>query len=564
MIKKIKYVLLLVFIILLTSYTKSQAKITANNPSVSSGGTVNITINSQEKVASGAIKVESNGGLTLVSASGGQVNGGLVAFAGTSNITSGIAKYTFKAPKVTKTQTFKVVFVSQDMADADGKAISSSTVTSTVTVKASSDSESSGSTTTTKPTFTSKNETVYATGSVNVRSSYSTSSASLGKLKEGESVKRTGLATKAIDGITWSKVTYNGKTAYVSSAYLTTKKPSATADVGSTGETDNANLKSLEVTPTGLAPVFSSGVTEYTMTVGLETSKIEIVAEPESSKSKVSITGNENLKVGTNTIVITVTAEDKTKKEYNIVVTKEDKKQLKLSELLVEGLPLEPEFDSDVHEYTLTLDRGDVTELNVTATPSNSNVEVEIVGNTQLQAGKNTITILLKSSDTEESATYQITVDVPQMVPVEEEKPNKELFVYTAMGVLAVIILIFIISIIRDHRKEKEDDFTAIYEEPNDKKHEKDAEEDIEQFNMEELPKLENEDLPNSLRKDSTKIDEEIEEINEEETENIVKDDVKYEEDLETQRTHSRMKQLDDLYSVENDDLSNRRKGKHF
>ncbi len=453
-----------------------------------------------------------------------------------------------------------VTVTPETVSDASGKLVSLSSQTNAVTVK----EKTTSSTTTTKPTFTSKNETVYATGSVNVRSSYSTSSASLGKLKEGESVKRTGLATKAIDGITWSKVTYNGKTAYVSSAYLTTKKPSATADVGSTGETDNANLKSLEVTPTGLAPVFSSGVTEYTMTVGLETSKIEIVAEPESSKSKVSITGNENLKVGTNTIVITVTAEDKTKKEYNIVVTKEDKKQLKLSELLVEGLPLEPEFDSDVHEYTLTLDRGDVTELNVTATPSNSNVEVEIVGNTQLQAGKNTITILLKSSDTEESATYQITVDVPQMVPVEEEKPNKELFVYTAMGVLAVIILIFIISIIRDHRKEKEDDFTAIYEEPNDNKHEKDGEENIEQFNMEELPKLENEDLPNSLRKDSTKIDEEIEEINEEETENIIKDDVKYEEDLETQRTHSRMKQLDDLYSVENDDISNRRKGKHF
>ena len=78
MTKKIKFILLFSFIIILGLCTKSQARITTSDPTVSSGGTATITINSQESVASGAIDVVSNGGLTFVSASGGVNNGKLL------------------------------------------------------------------------------------------------------------------------------------------------------------------------------------------------------------------------------------------------------------------------------------------------------------------------------------------------------------------------------------------------------------------------------------------------------------------------------------------------------
>ena len=71
-----------------------------------------------------------------------------------------------------------------------------------------------------KPSFSSVNETVYANDSVNIRASYSTSSSLLGSLEKGDSITRTG---KGDNG--WSKVSYNGQTAYIKSSFLTTEKP---------------------------------------------------------------------------------------------------------------------------------------------------------------------------------------------------------------------------------------------------------------------------------------------------------------------------------------------------
>lgn len=66
--------------------------------------------------------------------------------------------------------------------------------------------------------------TVYAVTTVNVRSKPNTSAASYGKLSAGDSVKRI---EKMSNG--WSEVTYNNKTAYVKSDYLSITKPDTAA-----------------------------------------------------------------------------------------------------------------------------------------------------------------------------------------------------------------------------------------------------------------------------------------------------------------------------------------------
>lgn len=71
-----------------------------------------------------------------------------------------------------------------------------------------------------EPTFRSVDDTVYAIKKVNIRSSYSTSSKSLGKLSQGESVRRTGIGDNG-----WDRVIYNGQTCYIHSSYLTTEAP---------------------------------------------------------------------------------------------------------------------------------------------------------------------------------------------------------------------------------------------------------------------------------------------------------------------------------------------------
>lgn len=77
------------------------------------------------------------------------------------------------------------------------------------------------------PKFTEVNETVYATTSVNVRSSYSADSNKVGSISSGASVTRTGVGDNG-----WSKIVYGDSVAYVSSDYLTTTKPST--NTGST------------------------------------------------------------------------------------------------------------------------------------------------------------------------------------------------------------------------------------------------------------------------------------------------------------------------------------------
>lgn len=82
------------------------------------------------------------------------------------------------------------------------------------------------------PKFTEVNETVYATTSVNVRSSYSADSDKLGGLSAGASATRTGIGDNG-----WSRIVYGDSVAYVSSDYLTTTKPSASKPSTSTPTT---------------------------------------------------------------------------------------------------------------------------------------------------------------------------------------------------------------------------------------------------------------------------------------------------------------------------------------
>lgn len=90
--------------------------------------------------------------------------------------------------------------------------------------------------------FTDCSETMYATTTVNVRSSYSTNSDKLGSLTKAQSVKCTGIGTGAAAG--WSRIEFNGKVAYVSSDYLSTTKPQVSVSKPSTGSSSGSTQTS--------------------------------------------------------------------------------------------------------------------------------------------------------------------------------------------------------------------------------------------------------------------------------------------------------------------------------
>ena len=72
--------------------------------------------------------------------------------------------------------------------------------------------------------FTEVNETVYATGTVNLRSGPSTAHDKVGSLNKSDSVTRVGIGTADAEG--WSRIQLSdGSLVYVSNSYLSTTKP---------------------------------------------------------------------------------------------------------------------------------------------------------------------------------------------------------------------------------------------------------------------------------------------------------------------------------------------------
>lgn len=75
-----------------------------------------------------------------------------------------------------------------------------------------------------QPTFSTVNQTVYATANTNIKSSYSTTSSTIGTLTKDQSITRTGVSNNG-----WSRVVMsNGTIGYVETASLTTTAPSTT------------------------------------------------------------------------------------------------------------------------------------------------------------------------------------------------------------------------------------------------------------------------------------------------------------------------------------------------
>lgn len=88
-------------------------------------------------------------------------------------------------------------------------------------------------------------------------------------------------------------------------------------------KSSNASLGSLVISAGTLSPEFSAATKDYTATVDYSCSSLAVTANPVDSKASVtSVTGNDSLEVGENTVSVVVTAEDGSTSTYNIVVTR--------------------------------------------------------------------------------------------------------------------------------------------------------------------------------------------------------------------------------------------------
>lgn len=92
------------------------------------------------------------------------------------------------------------------------------------------------------------------------------------------------------------------------------------------GKSSNNYLKELSVQGLKLTPEFDKQTINYTIDEKLDVDSIEISADLDDSRAKVSGTGNIKLEPGENNIRIDVTAENGIVRTYNIKVTKKGEK----------------------------------------------------------------------------------------------------------------------------------------------------------------------------------------------------------------------------------------------
>lgn len=224
-----------------------------------------------------------------------------------------------------------------------------------------------------------------------------------------------------------------------------TTKPSTntTTKPAETKKSDNSNLSALQIAEGVITPEFNKKVKEYSINVPNEITKLSIVATPEHSKATVKITGNEELQVGENNVEIVVTAEDGSTDTYKIIVTRA-LPELNLQTLSIcyidennqkVEIKLEPQFVFNTYEYkSLEQLSYTVKELQVDAIANRENAKVEIIGNKEIKAGKNEITIkvtLPNEEGLEEQKTYKITIereDEPVIVPLTTMQKMKNWF----------------------------------------------------------------------------------------------------------------------------------------
>ena len=223
-------------------------------------------------------------------------------------------------------------------------------------------------------------------------------------------------------------------------------------------KSSDATLSNLGIIPNDFT-TFVPKVLEYDLEVENECTEVEVYAETTNSRSKVEGTGNVDLKVGMNILPVTVTAEDGTTKTYTMNIHREsgkvgDKKEIStpITSIIIEDTELKPEFNPEVFVYDATY-IGTKTELKVDTTSNNEDYVLNIVGNKNLEDGKNTITILCTNVKDRTTVIYQVNLNKNQNQKVEEtqsEKNEDNTILYIIFGIAIVIIVVISIILIKE------------------------------------------------------------------------------------------------------------------
>lgn len=568
---KLKIGIAVFFIIIFGYYIKSNAAISAQSKQVNSGEQFSINVTSDISLSAYSVKVQSYNGLEFVGSSGGTGSGtttisNALAQGGTTNL----ATFTFKAPSVEKDTQYTIRFSAEGMGDENLSSVPSSDKSVTITVKAPENNNSNSNNGANGGSDGNNGSSEPAAKSTEARLSNlgikPNDFKGFGKDKKEYSVEvpnstsEVEVYAKAVDSK--AKISGTGKVSLKEGS--NTVEVVVTAEAGNTEtyklnikrrtaeeEAQNASdatLKNLGINPKEYDfSGFKKDQTEYSAEVPNEIKTVEIYAEATDSKAQVTGTGEIELNEGANEVKVEVVAQDGTKKTYTITITRKasevattslENTKFGLSDLTIVGQTISPVFKNDVYSYTVGV-KEDLSSLDIKATATDSDAKIEIVGNENLQQGENTITVIVKNEKTNQTATYQITVNKNV---VSETKVERNFFNPSTWGkemiiksiIVAVLVLLIIIAVVLKVKISKE------------------AKMENGQDNDENIGFPGADELDKAIA-EHQELTENNGENEENKTKNYVENDAKTEE---------KMKEID----VEKNDAnaSGRRKGKHF
>ncbi len=205
----------------------------------------------------------------------------------------------------------------------------------------------------------------------------------------------------------------------------------------------DATLKSITIG----GKTYSGSSLKNTISYTVESSvnSIKISATKNHSKATVSGTGTKSLVAGqTNKFQINVTAENGTKKTYNVNIIRladdatipniiDEENQIpdtqetkpKLTSLIIKDVELNPEFNPEIYSYTTNVKN--IKELEIDATANIADAKIDIEGATELTQGDNIVKITVTLG--EEKTVYIIDLYneiEEEIVGMTDDSDNKQ------------------------------------------------------------------------------------------------------------------------------------------
>ena len=250
--------------------------------------------------------------------------------------------------------------------------------------------------------------------------------------------KSSGIATFSINGNFYTKRAQEVRTDFKELQIEVGKdetmlQKQAREETGKNNDKSNSKLQNLRLNIEGMVPDFNKDIYNYYLTVNDNINNIEVLTIGENNNSKITVTGNENLRDGLNIIKIQVTSEDNANNsEYIINVTKTNNIEdanTNLETLAIKDVLLYPSFDNSVTNYNVEVSN-DTYNITLLAIPEDEEASVDIVKSDVLQEGNNEIKITVTAKNNYTKKDYIINVYKrnydEEIEYQEEQKKNQE------------------------------------------------------------------------------------------------------------------------------------------